>query len=97
MRGLVFITVVLVAFVASESCQDTRPTCPSVKDSCNQADVRRGCPKTCGVCVTDTPFVCEDKLGFCPNYAPQCHDENIAEQCPKTCKICGSTSASPKI
>ncbi|CAA92755.2 ShKT domain-containing protein [Caenorhabditis elegans] len=92
MRYLIGFVIVLVAYTASESCVDSRPSCPSLKNYCNEADVRSGCRKTCGVCVTDTPFVCEDKLGLCPNYVRQCHDENIAEQCPKTCQICGTTA-----
>ncbi|KAF1765706.1 hypothetical protein GCK72_005659 [Caenorhabditis remanei] len=92
MRYLVVFSLVLVAYVASESCQDTRPTCPSLKNFCNEGDVKSSCQKTCGVCVTDTPFQCVDKLQFCPNYFQQCHDENIAEQCPKTCNVCGTTT-----
>ncbi|CAI2341986.1 unnamed protein product [Caenorhabditis sp. 36 PRJEB53466] len=50
----------LMVTVLSENCVDNIATCPDIKVYCAQEDVQRQCPKSCGVCTTDTPFQCTD-------------------------------------
>uniref|UniRef100_A0A8R1ID20 ShKT domain-containing protein n=1 Tax=Caenorhabditis japonica TaxID=281687 RepID=A0A8R1ID20_CAEJA len=93
-RNLYFLllTSTLATLGLCDSCQDNIQTCPDLENFCTNEDVKNQCPKTCGVCTTDTPFECMDKVNLCPNYVNECVQPSFQSLCPLTCKLCISPS-----
>jgi len=72
-------------------CEDTWSNCPQLaENSCYQAQVSSGCPKSCGLCPGITPDLsntCYDLFGNCL-YLAKTNCFSYGSKCKKSCGLC---------
>merc|ERR1719343_1305262 len=92
--------------VVSGGCEDQDGNCRYYASYCNQANIKRDCKRTCGLCGSGgsspprrrsggSGSGCVDRDGNCRHYTSYCDRDNIKRDCRRSCGLCGSGGSSP--